>query len=62
MDFSFFNILLNFAIKNPELILVILTAIYVVFIGLTLSDSRKSREMGYIERRLEKFYLPLQML
>jgi hypothetical protein len=51
MDFSFFNILLNFAIKNLELILIILTAIYVVLIGLTLSDSRKSREMGYIERK-----------
>lgn len=41
-------------------VLVVVTIYYAIITNSILNETRKSREIKYIEEKLEKFYLPLQ--
>lgn len=40
--------------------LLIVTAIYAFLVHLTLKDAQKSREIEFIEKKIERFYSPIQ--
>ena len=47
-------------IALATIVLVFVTAYYAVITNYILIETRKAREINYIERKLENFYLPLQ--